>query len=186
MQCDSWWIIVVGQSWSSRYEDLTQAWSEVNSHHFWNDLSQMDCISPDKLCVLFNSQLLKDDRTLSDYNIANDRLDLVSGGETISLHATLATPQLRWKIWSQIRYGIAKVEQRLCYGAKQLDDQKLSLSTAFMVDALNLLGRLSGGNPGKSTYTPLHPAHSYIRSVLNTDGIEASSIAWPLLEERLV
>jgi len=55
----------------------------------------MDCISPDKLCVLFNSQLLKDDRTLSDYNIANDRLDLVSGGETISLHATLATPQLR-------------------------------------------------------------------------------------------
>jgi len=47
------------------------------------------------------------------------------------------------------------VEQRLCYGAKQLDDQKLSLSTAFMVDALNLLGRLSGGNPGKSTRTLL-------------------------------
>jgi len=42
-----------------------------------NELSEMECVSSDKLCVLFNGQLLKDDRTLSDYNIANENnLDL--------------------------------------------------------------------------------------------------------------
>eukprot|EP00985_Skeletonema_marinoi_P010973 scaffold5164_cov73-Skeletonema_marinoi.AAC.2 len=43
-----------------------------------NELSEMEFVSSDKLCVLFNGQLLKDNRTLSDYNIANENnLDLV-------------------------------------------------------------------------------------------------------------
>eukprot|EP00985_Skeletonema_marinoi_P021342 scaffold13050_cov71-Skeletonema_marinoi.AAC.2 len=96
----------------------------------------MECVSSDKLCVLFNGQLLKDNRTLSDYNIANENnLDLVenrtiqifvkiSGGDTISLGATLTTPIASLKDMISEKVGIAKAEQRLCYGAKQLEDPR--------------------------------------------------------------
>ena len=130
-----------------------------------NELSEMECVSSDKLCVLFNGQLLKDDRTLSDYNIANENnLDLVenrtiqifvkiSGGDTISLGATLTTPIASLKDMISEKVGIAKAEQRLCYGAKQLEDPRTLIEyNIYEESTLDLLGRMRGGNPdpGKS------------------------------------
>eukprot|EP00985_Skeletonema_marinoi_P005737 scaffold2491_cov127-Skeletonema_marinoi.AAC.1 len=125
-----------------------------------NELSEMECVSSDKLCVLFNGQLLKDNRTLSDYNIANENnLDLVenrtihifvkiSGGDTISLGATLTTPIASLKDMISEKVGIAKAEQRLCYGAKQLDDSRTLIEYNIYEECtLDLLGRMRGGNP---------------------------------------
>jgi len=130
-----------------------------------NELSEMECVSSDKLCVLFDGQLLKDDHTLSDYNIANENtLDLVenrsiqifvkiSGGDTISLGATLTTPIASLKDMISEKVGIAKAEQRLCHGAKQLDDPRTLIEYNIYEECtLDLLGRMRGGNPdpGKS------------------------------------
>eukprot|EP00985_Skeletonema_marinoi_P001827 scaffold734_cov152-Skeletonema_marinoi.AAC.3 len=89
----------------------------VRSSHTISDVkNELECVSSDKLCVLFNGQLLKDDRTLSDYNIANENnLDFkISGGDTISLGATLTTPIASLKDMISEKVGIAKAEQRLC------------------------------------------------------------------------
>eukprot|EP00984_Skeletonema_dohrnii_P013026 scaffold5365_cov140-Skeletonema_dohrnii-CCMP3373.AAC.1 len=140
-----------------------------------NELSEMECVSSDKLCVLFDGQLLKDNHTLSDYNIANDdNLDLVenrtiqifvkiSGGDTISLGATLTTPIASLKDMISEKVGIAKVEQRLCYGAKQLDDPRTLIEYNINEECtLDLLGRVKGGNPVSSRGTYSHESEECI------------------------
>ena len=118
------------------------------------------CFFRQAVCVIFNGQLLKDGRTLSDYNIANENyLDLVEnrsihifvkifGGETISLGATLTTPIASLKYMISEKVGIAKAEQRLCYGGKQLDDPRALIEYNIYEEfTLDLLGRMRGGNP---------------------------------------
>ena len=98
-------------------------------------------------------------------------------------------PQLRWKIWSQIRYRYRQGGAAIvlwCEAARRFKSSHWVQHSWWMLWTC-WVDWVEGTQVSQPVHTfSLHPAHSYIRSVLNTDGIEASSIAWPLLGERLV